>query len=72
VTGLTKLLPVLSMVRWWRRFLVDCMQGFFRRSIQQKIHYRACLKNQMCLITRINRNRCQYCRYVAAVVGSDW
>ena len=39
-----------------------CEQGFFRRSIQQKIHYRACMKNQLCLITRINRNRCQYCR----------
>ncbi|ESN98930.1 hypothetical protein HELRODRAFT_67463, partial [Helobdella robusta] len=37
-------------------------KGFFRRSIQQKIQYRPCLKNQHCLITRVNRNRCQYCR----------
>ena len=37
-------------------------QGFFRRSIQQKIQYRPCSKNQQCSILRINRNRCQYCR----------
>lgn len=37
-------------------------QGFFRRSIQQKIQYRPCTKNQQCSILRINRNRCQYCR----------
>lgn len=46
----------------------DCLQnecisqGFFRRSIQQKIQYRPCTKNQQCSILRINRNRCQYCR----------
>lgn len=39
-----------------------CKQGFFRRSIQQKIQYRPCTKNQQCSILRINRNRCQYCR----------
>ncbi|KAI9588802.1 hypothetical protein GQX74_004645 [Glossina fuscipes] len=37
-------------------------RGFFRRSIQQKIQYRPCTKNQQCSILRINRNRCQYCR----------
>lgn len=37
-------------------------KGFFRRSIQQKIQYRSCLKNQQCNIMRVNRNRCQYCR----------
>ncbi|KYB25587.1 Ecdysone-induced protein 75B, isoforms C/D-like Protein [Tribolium castaneum] len=37
-------------------------KGFFRRSIQQKIQYRPCTKNQQCSILRINRNRCQYCR----------
>lgn len=37
-------------------------QGFFRRSIQQKIQYRPCTNNQQCSILRINRNRCQYCR----------
>ncbi|XP_055378943.1 ecdysone-induced protein 75B-like [Condylostylus longicornis] len=39
-----------------------CNNGFFRRSIQQKIQYRPCTKNQQCSILRINRNRCQYCR----------
>lgn len=38
-------------------------KGFFRRSIQQKIQYRPCLKNQQCNIMRVNRNRCQYCRF---------
>lgn len=38
------------------------LQGFFRRSIQQKIQYKPCTKNQQCSILRINRNRCQYCR----------
>lgn len=38
------------------------LQGFFRRSIQQKIQYRPCTKNQQCMIQRVNRNRCQYCR----------
>ncbi|KAL5006017.1 hypothetical protein ScPMuIL_017175 [Solemya velum] len=37
-------------------------KGFFRRSIQNKIQYRPCLKNQQCNIMRVNRNRCQYCR----------
>lgn len=41
---------------------LDLLQGFFRRSIQQKIQYRPCTKNQQCSILRINRNRCQYCR----------
>ncbi|GAB1606913.1 uncharacterized protein LOC115222994 [Argonauta hians] len=38
-------------------------KGFFRRSIQQKISYRPCLKNKMCNVMRANRNRCQYCRF---------
>ena len=44
------------------RFFSFLSQGFFRRSIQQKIQYRPCTKNQQCSILRINRNRCQYCR----------
>ncbi|KAK0084356.1 hypothetical protein PV325_007175 [Microctonus aethiopoides] len=43
-------------------FIGGDSQGFFRRSIQQKIQYRPCTKNQQCSILRINRNRCQYCR----------
>lgn len=37
-------------------------QGFFRRSIQKQIEYR-CLKDGNCLVIRISRNRCQYCRF---------
>ncbi|XP_022093948.1 nuclear receptor subfamily 1 group D member 2-like isoform X1 [Acanthaster planci] len=37
-------------------------KGFFRRSIQQNVKYRVCTKGDECLIMRINRNRCQYCR----------
>ncbi|XP_029014441.1 nuclear receptor subfamily 1 group D member 1 [Betta splendens] len=38
-------------------------KGFFRRSIQQNIQYKKCLKNESCTIVRINRNRCQQCRF---------
>nr|XP_046181731.1 nuclear receptor subfamily 1 group D member 2b [Oncorhynchus gorbuscha] len=38
-------------------------KGFFRRSIQQNIQYKKCLKNESCAIMRINRNRCQQCRF---------
>ncbi|KAM9000176.1 LOW QUALITY PROTEIN: nuclear receptor subfamily 1 group D member 1 [Sarcophilus harrisii] len=38
-------------------------KGFFRRSIQQNIQYKKCLKNESCSIIRINRNRCQQCRF---------
>ncbi|XP_072927534.1 nuclear receptor subfamily 1 group D member 1 isoform X1 [Hemitrygon akajei] len=38
-------------------------KGFFRRSIQQNIQYKKCLKNENCTIMRINRNRCQQCRF---------
>lgn len=39
------------------------LQGFFRRSIQQNINYKMCVKNENCLIMRMNRNRCQHCRF---------
>ncbi|XP_037549553.1 LOW QUALITY PROTEIN: nuclear receptor subfamily 1 group D member 2b [Nematolebias whitei] len=38
-------------------------KGFFRRSIQQNIQYKTCLKNESCPIMRMNRNRCQQCRF---------
>uniref|UniRef100_A0A1A8ANY2 Nuclear receptor subfamily 1, group D, member 2b n=1 Tax=Nothobranchius furzeri TaxID=105023 RepID=A0A1A8ANY2_NOTFU len=38
-------------------------KGFFRRSIQQNIQYKKCLKNESCPIMRTNRNRCQQCRF---------
>ncbi|XP_015117289.1 ecdysone-induced protein 78C [Diachasma alloeum] len=37
-------------------------KGFFRRSIQKQIEYR-CLRDGKCLVIRMNRNRCQYCRF---------
>ena len=55
-------------------FIFIIFQGFFRRSIQQKIQYRPCTKNQQCNILRINRNRCQYCRLkkcIAAGMSRD-
>lgn len=42
---------------------LPALQGFFRRSIQQNIQYKKCLKNENCSIVRINRNRCQQCRF---------
>ncbi|KAL0902787.1 hypothetical protein ABMA27_000586 [Loxostege sticticalis] len=36
--------------------------GFFRRSIQKQIEYR-CLRDGKCLVIRLNRNRCQFCRF---------
>ncbi|KAL6462150.1 hypothetical protein MHYP_G00285720 [Metynnis hypsauchen] len=38
-------------------------KGFFRRSIQQNIQYKKCMKAENCTIVRINRNRCQQCRF---------
>ncbi|KAG5837967.1 hypothetical protein ANANG_G00218750 [Anguilla anguilla] len=38
-------------------------KGFFRRSIQQNINYKMCVKKENCLIMRMNRNRCQHCRF---------
>ncbi|CAL9703043.1 unnamed protein product [Knipowitschia caucasica] len=38
-------------------------KGFFRRSIQQNINYKMCVKNEHCQIMRMNRNRCQHCRF---------
>lgn len=37
-------------------------KGFFRRSIQKQIEYR-CLREGKCMVIRLNRNRCQYCRF---------
>ncbi|XP_027897529.1 nuclear receptor subfamily 1 group D member 1 isoform X2 [Xiphophorus couchianus] len=38
-------------------------KGFFRRSIQQNIQYKKCVKSESCSIMRTNRNRCQQCRF---------
>uniref|UniRef100_A0A0N5B1B5 Nuclear receptor domain-containing protein n=1 Tax=Syphacia muris TaxID=451379 RepID=A0A0N5B1B5_9BILA len=37
-------------------------KGFFRRSIQKRMEYR-CMRDGQCQISRLNRNRCQYCRF---------
>lgn len=48
---------------WYICKHVCLCQGFFRRSIQQNINYKMCVKNENCLIMRMNRNRCQHCRF---------
>ncbi|XP_071830695.1 retinoic acid receptor alpha-like isoform X1 [Apostichopus japonicus] len=42
-------------------------KGFFRRSIQKKIEYK-CHLDGNCTIERINRNRCQHCRFKKCLV----
>lgn len=37
-------------------------KGFFRRSIQKLMKYQ-CSKDGKCEISKVNRNRCQYCRF---------
>ena len=39
----------------------DWIQGFFRRSQAGPVNYQ-CPRNKNCVIDRVNRNRCQYCR----------
>jgi nuclear receptor subfamily 1 group D protein 3 len=46
----------------WGITHADSLQGFFRRSIQKQIEYR-CLRDGKCMVFRLNRNRCQYCRF---------
>ncbi|XP_076446100.1 uncharacterized protein LOC143283717 [Babylonia areolata] len=43
-------------------FSCEGCKGFFRRTIRQKITYKPCDNPKGCLIMRISRNRCQYCR----------
>ncbi|EHB12044.1 Retinoic acid receptor alpha [Heterocephalus glaber] len=37
------------------------VQGFFRRSIQKNMVY-TCHRDKNCIINKVTRNRCQYCR----------
>lgn len=43
-------------------FSCEGCKGFFRRTVRQKVEYKACETPSGCLIMRISRNRCQYCR----------
>ncbi|CAG5119171.1 unnamed protein product [Candidula unifasciata] len=36
-------------------------KGFFRRSVQKNMQY-TCHKDRSCVINKVTRNRCQYCR----------
>ncbi|KAH9494969.1 hypothetical protein Btru_020722 [Bulinus truncatus] len=36
-------------------------KGFFRRSVQKNMQY-TCHKDKICIINKVTRNRCQYCR----------
>ncbi|XP_053385526.1 retinoic acid receptor gamma-like isoform X2 [Mercenaria mercenaria] len=36
-------------------------KGFFRRSVQKNMQY-TCHKDKCCVINKVTRNRCQYCR----------
>ncbi|CAF0867243.1 unnamed protein product [Brachionus calyciflorus] len=37
-------------------------KGFFRRSVQKNMQY-TCQKDKACIVNRVTRNRCQYCRF---------
>ncbi|XP_005105182.1 uncharacterized protein LOC101863045 [Aplysia californica] len=43
-------------------FSCEGCKGFFRRTIRHKLIYKPCETPGRCLIMRISRNRCQYCR----------
>ncbi|XP_052103132.1 ecdysone-induced protein 75B-like [Mytilus californianus] len=45
-------------------FSCEGCKGFFRRTVRQKLTYKPCANGDKkgCLIMRISRNRCQYCR----------
>ncbi|XP_052236815.1 nuclear hormone receptor E75-like isoform X2 [Dreissena polymorpha] len=43
-------------------FSCEGCKGFFRRTVRQKMEYKPCENPRGCLIMRISRNRCQYCR----------
>ena len=42
-------------------FCINFFQGFFRRSVQKNMQY-TCHKDKNCIINKVTRNRCQYCR----------
>lgn len=52
-------------MRGWYSCFTDIphpqLQGFFRRSIQKNMVY-TCHRDKNCIINKVTRNRCQYCR----------
>ncbi|XP_053182803.1 retinoic acid receptor beta-like, partial [Scomber japonicus] len=40
---------------------LETVEGFFRRSVQKNMVY-TCHRDRNCIINKITRNRCQYCR----------
>lgn len=50
-------------------FIDLLFQGFFRRTVRQKLVYKPCENPKGCLIMRISRNRCQYCRMQRCIMA---
>lgn len=48
--------------------LYSPIQGFFRRSVQRNLEY-GCLRDSKCLVIRLNRNRCQACRFTKCLAA---
>lgn len=43
-------------------FSCEGCKGFFKRTVRKNLSY-ACREENMCIIDKRQRNRCQYCRY---------
>lgn len=52
---------VYGMLKGLFDFFFSWFQGFFRRSIQKNMVY-TCHRDKNCVINKVTRNRCQYCR----------
>ncbi|XP_056010283.1 ecdysone-inducible protein E75-like isoform X2 [Ostrea edulis] len=50
-------------------FSCEGCKGFFRRTVRQKLVYKPCENPNGCLIMRISRNRCQYCRMQRCILA---
>ncbi|XP_061184678.1 ecdysone-inducible protein E75-like [Saccostrea echinata] len=50
-------------------FSCEGCKGFFRRTVRQKLVYKPCENPNGCLIMRISRNRCQYCRMQRCIMA---
>uniref|UniRef100_A0A3Q1BAU7 Nuclear receptor subfamily 1, group D, member 2b n=1 Tax=Amphiprion ocellaris TaxID=80972 RepID=A0A3Q1BAU7_AMPOC len=62
INGLVLLCKVCGDVASGFHYGVHACEGHWRRMILDNI-YKKCLKNESCPIMRINRNRCQQCRF---------